>query len=151
VQKAYTKQIRQNDTPTPQQIYTPVLSKQQKDELIATESALPARTLVSRMPVSAKGKKLETQIQTSNLSRFFSPGAAQDQEAHTEKTQRLAIREHEILKGIHEARAAPTPQRPPENQVQIREAIRNENQLESQLIQADLMQQMASLQKTILL
>ena len=149
VQTAASKQIRQNDTPTPQ--LTPVLSKQQKNELIANEPAFPARPLVSRTPVSAKEKKLDTPIQTSNLLRFFSPEAAPNQEAHTEKIQSVAIRQHEILKTITEARNASTPQRLPENQVRIHEAIRNENQLENQLIQADLMKQMASLQKTVLL
>ncbi len=110
--------------------------------------------MVTRTPISTKGKKLEAPIQTSNLFRFFSPGAARDQEAHIENVQRIAIGQHKILEEIKGAQAAliSTPQRPPadsQNQAQIQQTIHHEIQLENQLIQADLMQQMASLQRTV--
>jgi hypothetical protein len=161
VQKVATKQIKQNDTPIPQQksapsaapIYTPVLSRQQRDELASIDEGVApsARTLV-RTPVSAKGKKIEAPIQTSDLFQYFSPRAIQEREAHTEQTQRSAIRQHEILKEIKGAHAAPQ-RLLADTQIpaQIQEAIRKENQLENQLIQADLMQQMASLQRTVLI
>ena len=134
VQKVATKQNKQNDTQTPQQksapsaapIYTPVLSRQQRNELASIDEIVapllpPVRTLV-RTPVSAKGKKFEASIQTSDLFQYFSPRA-------TEQTQRSAIRQHEI----QGAQAAPQ-RLPADTQIpaQIQEAIRQENQLENQ-------------------
>jgi hypothetical protein len=132
--------------PVTQLIYTPVVSAEQRQILaaIVEERQTPIQISAQKTPTLASGKRqVAAPIQSTNLLTFWSPQAAQ------KAAQAASETFHQQLPSTtHTTKSATAPH----IQVQIDERqLSEENQMENQLIQSDLLKQMAALQRTVLI